>query len=638
MKCKKCGEELQGEFAFCPKCGEKVEQQSSEQDEKNTENKTENKIENKTENIEKNSEEQDSKTEKNQMSGGKIAAIIIACIAAVALIIYGYMQLTGNQNSKENLLGRIEVFERDLPNLKLAGDGSEIEKEISLCKQLIEKEDLQNAKVEVEKVAKLLDELVNEDNKYIKDKISKIDEIDQSFLEQEDTDQIKSKKDEIEKLISENSFIKAEKEVENLSKLVTQLTTPKEKINIQIKQIDISSFPKVKLYADITNESGKVPDDLKQVFFHLDEKDANAKYVKKTISKASQLDQEENLNVDMVMDVSASMEGSPINNVKRIMNSFVDSVQFNSGDLVELTTFSSDVTVNCEFTSDKTTLKNRINGFSTSGTTSLYDALYLAVNRVAAKSGAKCVIAFTDGLDNNSKSTVSDVINQAQKYKIPIFLIGSGVGSNSDLTRIATQTGGFYRNISSVTSLQDIYDQIYRQQKELYLIEYEDDNNQMHTNRDIKLSYKSKDYAGEQIYEFQPTLLISTDSTLPQYGEGPEATVVNYLKNYVVAITNKDFSQISDYLLYGSNIYNTQKEYVKKNLEEKLLSYEILDVTNTDANNAVVSTRETYWVTQNGKLIEMLTQECKYKVTKSGNDWKLVDFVGKVNVVSRISY
>ena len=88
MKCKKCGEELQGEFAFCPKCGEKVEQQSSEQDEKNTEKNTENKTENKTENIEKNSEEQDSKTEKNQMSGGKIAAIIIACIAAVALIIY----------------------------------------------------------------------------------------------------------------------------------------------------------------------------------------------------------------------------------------------------------------------------------------------------------------------------------------------------------------------------------------------------------------------------------------------------------------------------------------------------------------------------------------------------------------------
>ena len=75
-----------------------------------------------------------------------------------------------------------------------------------------------------------------------------------------------------------------------------------------------------------------------------------------------------------------------------------------------------------------------------------------------------------------------------------------------------------------------------------------------------------------------------------------------------------------------------------KNFEEKLLSYEILDVINQDENNAIVSTRESYWVMQNGRMIEMLTQECKYQVTKSNGDWKMTDFVGKVNVISRIKY
>lgn len=580
--------------------------------------------------------------EKKKLSKGMIAGIVIAIVAVIALAVFLVIQHNNEeaqkQNKQESLTSKIETFENDLPNLKLAADGTEIEEKIKACKELIETQDFQKAEEEVESIAKLMDELVKKNNDYMKDKFSAIEKIDQSFLPQEDTDSIKTKRDEIDQLIKDNKFIQAGEKVEALITLVNQLTTSNEKISIKIKQVDVSNFPKIKLYADITDQNGKVPADLNQVFFHIDEKDANAEYIRKTITKASQLDQEENLNVDMVMDVSGSMDGSPLDNVKRIMNSFIDSVQFSSGDLVELTTFSSDVTVNCEFTSDQATLKNRINSFKADGLTSLYDALYLAVNRVAAKSGAKCVIAFTDGLDNHSKTTVTEVIKQAQNYKVPIFLIGTGNVSNSDLDRIANQTGGFYKNIASITSLQDIYSQIYRQQKELYLVEYEDNNTEMYKNREIKLSYKSKDYEGEQDYEFEPTLLIAADSTLPAIGDGPEATVINYLKNFVVAITNKDYSKISNYLLDGSNIATMQKEYVKKNLEEKLLSYEILDISYQDNNNAIVSTRESYWVTQEGKLIEMLTQECKYQVTKSGNAWKITDFVDNVNVVSRIEY
>lgn len=482
-----------------------------------------------------------------------------------------------------------------------------------------------------------MNKLEQENTNFVNSKILEIDAIDQSFLTEDDKAQIKTKKDEIDKKVQDKLFTSLDSQIEELRNLVNQLTTPKEQIKIKVKQVDVSEFPKIKLYVDLTDGSGKVPSNLEQVFFHVDEKDANAQYIKRTISKASQLDQTENLNIDMVMDVSGSMSGEPLNKVKNVMGSFIDSVQFDSGDLVELTTFSSGVNINCEFTKEKSTLKNRINGFSASGLTSLYDALYLAVNRVAAKTGAKCVIAFTDGLDNNSKCSINDVINQAQKYKIPIFLIGSGISNTTDISRIATSTGGFYRDIADITSLKEIYDKIYRQQKELYLVEYESDNNQMHTIRDIKVRYRSKQYGGEEQYQFQPTLLISTDSDY-DYGNTAEGVVVKYLKNFPVAITNKDFSKISNYLLQGSNIYNTQKSYVLKNFEEKLLSYEILDVINQDENNAIVSTRESYWVMQNGRMIEMLTQECKYQVTKSNGDWKMTDFVGKVNVISRIKY
>lgn len=618
--------------------GEKSNEENKKENQEQKENQKENqeKKENKKENNEKVAQEK-----KKKSSKGKIIAIVVVVLAIIAGLVWGGISIYNKINEKEILTEKLQGYEQRLSNLKLANDGAEIEEQIQTCKDLLSNDDLQNANSTIEKINSLIEDLIKQNNEYVEDQISKIDAIDQSFLPQEDTDQIKSKKDEIQSLVDSESYLEVDEKIKSLLTFVTELTTPDETLTIQIKQVDVSEFPKIKLYAAVTDESGNVPEDLEQVFFRVDEKDANAEYIKKTVSKASQLDETENINIDMVMDVSGSMDGEPLTKVKNIMNSFIDSVQFTSGDLVELTTFSSNVNVNCEFTKDKSTLKSKINSFEASGLTSLYDALYLAVNRVATKSGAKCVIAFTDGLDNNSKCSITDVINQAQKYKVPIFLIGSGTGNNSDLSKIATSTGGFYKTISSITSLQDIYSQIYREQKQLYLVEYEDDNTQMHSTRNIKLVYRSKQYSGEEEYEFQPTLLVSTEdetSTSIQYGDGPEGTVVNYLKNFVTAITNKDFSKISSYLQDGSNIYNTQKEYVKKNIEEKLLSYEILDVNYSDSNNAVVSTRETYWVTQEGKLIEMLTQECKYKVTNSSGSWKLTDFDGNVNVVSRISY
>ena len=204
-----------------------------------------------------------------------------------------------------------------------------------------------------------MNKLEQENTNFVNSKISEIDAIDQSFLTEDDKAQIKTKKDEIDKKVQDKLFTSLDSQIEELRNLVNQLTTPKEQIKIKVKQVDVSEFPKIKLYVDLTDGSGKVPSNLEQVFFHVDEKDANAQYIKRTISKAAQLDQTENLNIDMVMDVSGSMSGEPLNKVKNVMGSFIDSVQFDSGDLVELTTFSSGVNINCEFTKEKSTLKNK---------------------------------------------------------------------------------------------------------------------------------------------------------------------------------------------------------------------------------------------------------------------------------------
>ena len=162
----------------------------------------------------------------------------------------------------------------------------------------------------------------------------------------------------------------------------------------------------------------------------------------------------------MVADVSGSMDGSPLNEAKQVMSDFVGSVQFDAGDLVELTSFSTGVCLEQEFSDDAATLTNDIHNLVTGDMTSLYDALYTAVERVAAQNGARCVIAFTDGNDNYSNCTKEDVVNVANRYHVPVFIIGIGSIDYADVNDIATQTGGMYYNVSDVTSMDKIYEEI----------------------------------------------------------------------------------------------------------------------------------------------------------------------------------
>ena len=121
-----------------------------------------------------------------------------------------------------------------------------------------------------------MNKLEQENTNFVNSKISEIDAIDQSFLTEDDKAQIKTKKDEIDKKVQDKLFTSLDSQIEELRNLVNQLTTPKEQIKIKVKQVDVSEFPKIKLYVDLTDGSGKVPSNLEQVFFHVDEKDANA--------------------------------------------------------------------------------------------------------------------------------------------------------------------------------------------------------------------------------------------------------------------------------------------------------------------------------------------------------------------------
>ena len=337
----------------------------------------------------------------------------------------------------------------------------------------------------------------------------------------------------------------------------------------------------------------------------------------------------------MVADISGSMDGSPLAEAKTIMKDFLDSVQFEKGDKVELIAFSTGVELVREFTDDESGLKSDIDAMTTKDMTSLYDALFAAVQRVASQPGAKCVIAFTDGQDNYSNSTVSDVIDVASRYKVPVFIVGIGSVDTSALTNIATSTGGQYYSVSTVSGMQGIYDQIYMQEKELYVIEFEaPEGTTVDDTMDLLVGFHNRDYAGESRITYTPRILMDVNSATPLFSNGPEAVVEGYIRNWAPAISHSDVSYIAPYMKYGSDIYDMQSKYIQNDIQEQLSSYEITGCT-ISGSTATVTTRETFYVQPKGKSLELLTQECIYKLEKDNNGWLMVK-LEKVKTVNRI--
>lgn len=277
-----------------------------------------------------------------------------------------------------------------------------------------------------------------------------------------------------------------------------------------VEQVEVSAFPTVKLYVSgynmLTGDMVKLAADRIAIKELID-----GTYGDVSINKVSQLDEKEQLNTSLVADVSGSMY-EQMDVVKEAMGKFVDCIQYSSGDQTSLITFDNTVNVNTAFSNSKSQMVKEINTMYAGNSTALYDALYVAVCQVAVQEGAKCVIAFTDGYDNVSVKTSDDVISVANKYGVPVYIIGIGYDVDvSELNIISEETGGFYQSIDDGKDMEDIYNKIYRENKELYLIEYTSNQTDADANQELYLTYTGDDCYMRSTASFQPSIMQMKD-------------------------------------------------------------------------------------------------------------------------------
>ena len=228
---------------------------------------------------------------------------------------------------------------------------------------------------------------------------------------------------------------------------------------VSLNKIDTTDFPKVKLTVSVTDNNGKPLDNLaKQDFIVLEDgKEQNIIDVKTVKSAKSQL------SILLILDISSSMTGSPLNSLKESAKEFINLLP--SDWEIGLIVFNSTVTKLSDFTSNKDSLYAKIDSLYASTRTALFDAIMAGIELSENEPNIGAIIVFTDGVENESRKykNKNDFLPNVTSLNFPIYSIGYIGGDGIDketLTDIATRSNGKYYFSPSLDEIKDIYNLI----------------------------------------------------------------------------------------------------------------------------------------------------------------------------------
>ena len=141
------------------------------------------------------------------------------------------------------------------------------------------------------------------------------------------------------------------------------------------------------------------------------------------------------------------------------------------------------------FTPDTEDIQNRLEFAQSKGKTALLDGVYMAMNQMKkARNPRKAILIISDGGDNNSRYTESEIKNAVREADVQIYGIGifEPIGSRGRtpeeqmgpglLSEIAELTGGRSYNVENLNELADIAAKIGIELRNQYVLYYSSTN------------------------------------------------------------------------------------------------------------------------------------------------------------------
>ena len=238
----------------------------------------------------------------------------------------------------------------------------------------------------------------------------------------------------------------------------------------------------VSLNVTVTDGSGKYATDLTEPDFEVYEDGA-----KQNLTFFSRTQQP--ISLALLIDTSASME-ERMGITQEAAIGFAR--QLHKDDQAEVIDFDSQVRILQNFTNDSGALERAIRQTTANGSTSLYNALYIALKdlkKVKAESASEirrqAIVLLSDGDDTSSLIEFDQVLDLAKRSETVIYSIGLRQGEIARrefkeaefvLKQLSTETGGRAYFPTDARDLQKIYQSIWDELASQYAIAYSPGN------------------------------------------------------------------------------------------------------------------------------------------------------------------
>jgi len=189
-------------------------------------------------------------------------------------------------------------------------------------------------------------------------------------------------------------------------------------------------------------------------------------------------------SIGLLFDVSSSM-GDKIGRAKDAAIAFLKTS--NPEDEFFLLTFADKPSLDEEFTNDVADIQNRLAYKGAKGSTTLYDAVYLGLEKMKqGHNPKKAILLITDGEDTRSRYSLINVRNAVKESDVQIYAIGivnsyysdfsQGRSGRAILEEMTEITGGKAYFPNSVYELEDICTKIAIELKNQYVLGYASTN------------------------------------------------------------------------------------------------------------------------------------------------------------------